>query len=138
MIFIDTGAFLGRYLSHDQYHGLATERWETLTNNSPRCFTSNFVLDELFTLLGRRADYHFAAERARAIYASSALTILRPDQADELAALSYFKKFADQRISYTDCISFRLMSRFHINEAFSFDHHFQYAGYRLWPQKQAH
>jgi predicted nucleic acid-binding protein len=134
MIFIDTGAFLGRYLSQDQSHALATTGWRTLAAEGRRCFTSNFVLDELFTLLGRQADYRFAAERARAVYASKALTILRPDQSDELAALAYFEKFADQGVSFTDCVSFRLMARVGLQEAFSFDRHFQYAGYTLWPR----
>ena len=46
MIFIDTGAFLARYLSHDQYHYLAKVTWEKLTSRRESCFTSNFVLDE--------------------------------------------------------------------------------------------
>jgi hypothetical protein len=32
---------------------------------------SNFVLDEVFNLIGRRAGYSFAAERARNIKSSS-------------------------------------------------------------------
>ena len=133
MIFIDTGAFLGRYLSQDQFHARATAGWRELAAQGQHCFTSNFVLDELFTLLGRRADYRFAAARARSIYASDALTILRPDLSDELVALDHFEKFADQRVSYTDCVSFRLMARAGLQQAFSFNRHFQYAGYSLWP-----
>jgi predicted nucleic acid-binding protein len=52
-----------------------------------RCYTSNFVLDETFTLLARRASYAFAAQRARNILTSTTLTILRPDPVDELDAL---------------------------------------------------
>ena len=57
MTFIDTGAFLARYLQRDQFHDRALEAWQELENAvSEDCFTSNFVLDETFTLLGRHAD----------------------------------------------------------------------------------
>jgi len=134
LIFIDTGAFLARYLERDQYHQVATEGWRELRSSLHRCATSNFVLDETFTLLARRASYPFAAERARQLLASDVLEILRPDAEDELEALRRFEKFADQGISYTDCISFTLMHRHRLELAFTFDRHFTYAGFIHWPE----
>jgi predicted nucleic acid-binding protein len=95
MIFIDTGAFIARYLSNDQYHQQSVEFWTKINKRKETCFTSNFVLNETFTLLGRRAGYEFAVQRANNIYASKALTILRPDRTDELKALNFFSKYAD-------------------------------------------
>ena len=46
MIFIDTGAFLARYLPNDQHHRSAVSVWEKLGSNRENCVTSNFVLDE--------------------------------------------------------------------------------------------
>jgi len=133
VIFIDTGAFLARFLSHDQYHPNAVAVWEQLRSNRESCLTSNFVLDETFTLLGRRAGYGFAVQRAKNIYASQALTIFRPDREDEINALQFFSKYADQHLSFTDCISFVLMKREKINRVFSFDRHFELAGFHLIP-----
>ncbi|MFH0844617.1 MAG: PIN domain-containing protein [Pseudomonadota bacterium] len=133
MIFIDTGAFLARYLIHDQYHRRAAAFWKKLGLDKESCFTSNFVLDELYTLLGRRAGSDFAVQRARNIYASRALVILRPDQNDELKALNYFRKYADQNVSFTDCVSFVLMKREEIHRVFSFDKHFELTGFKLHP-----
>lgn len=133
MIYIDTGAFLARYLSHDQYHERATAFWDQAYKDRESCVTSNFVLDETFTLLGRRAGYAFAAQRARNIYASKLLTILRPMLEDEVKAIEFFEKFADHRVSFTDCISFVLMQREKIKRAFSFDSHFERAGFKLCP-----
>ena len=96
------------------------------------CVTSNFVLDEAFTLLARRASYAFAAGKARLIYASSTLDILRPDSEAEIAALDLFEKFADQKVSFTDCISFVLMREVGITQAFTFDSHFERAGFKKW------
>ncbi len=133
MIFIDTGAFVARYIERDQYHDAAIEQWRTLRNDRRRCFTSNFVLDETITLLARRSTYQFAAERARNLFHSAALSILRPDENDEFAAVELLQKYADQGVSFTDCVSFVLMTREHIKCAFSFDRHFRIAGFEVEP-----
>lgn len=130
MIFIDTGAFLARYIERDQYHDAAANHWRTLQIDRRRCFTSNFVLDETVTLLARRTTCEFAAERARNFFESTALSILRPDENDELTAMELFRKYADQSVSYTDCISFALMEKHKIKCAFSFDRHFHNCGFR--------
>ena len=96
MIFIDTGVFLARYLRRDQYHKQSLLIWEKLASSKQQTFTSNFVLDELFTLLGRKADYAFAAKQATIILSSTNLNILRPDVFIEKTAVGYFKKYADQ------------------------------------------
>ena len=87
MIFIDTGAFLARYVARDQYHKRAVTMWRRIEKRRDRCFTSNFVLDETFTLLARRTSYAFAAERARGLLSSRALVVLRPTREDEISAL---------------------------------------------------
>ena len=60
MISIDTGAFLVRHIRRDQYHRRARAAWKALSRLPWRCYTSNFVLDETFTLLARRASYPFS------------------------------------------------------------------------------
>lgn len=133
MIFIDTGAFLGRYLAQDQHHDEAVRGWSARAQSREPLVTSNFVLDEFFTLLARRAGYAFAAERARRVYASTTLTLLRPTEPDELSALDSFEKYADQGVSFTDCVSFALMTRLGIDRVFTFDRHFRWAGFTVVP-----
>ena len=134
MIYIDTGAFIARHLKRDQYYDKAIRYWKNLQTHNERCFTSNFVLDETFTMLGRRAGYKFAAQRARNILLSDTITILRPVQEDELKAIDLFEKYSNHEVSYTDCISFVLMSKNRIKRVFSFDKHFELAGFKIIPQ----
>ena len=134
MIYIDTGAFLARHLAKDQYHRQANTFWDSIQKNSEICVTSNFVLDETFTLLGRRAGYSFAAQRARNIYTSESLDILRPSREDELKAIGFFEKYSDQHLSFTDCVSFVLIKIKKIKRVFTFDHHFQLAGFQIYPK----
>ena len=42
-------------------------------------------------------------------------------------------KYEDQDFSYTDAVSFSVMAQLDMQEAFSFDHHFITAGYKLTP-----
>ena len=133
MIFIDTGAFLARSVARDQYHGPATAYWRKLESQRTPCWTSNFVLDETITLLGRTCGNPFAHDRAQAIYASHVLTVLRPDAGVEREALAWFQKYADQDVSYTDCISFELMRRHGLKRVFTFDEHFRLAGFTVVP-----
>lgn len=129
MIFIDSGPWIARYYQLDASHRASVLTWKTIENRA--LFTSNQVIDETLTLLGRRAGHTFAAERAETIYLSKALTILRSSEAEELEAIRLFRKFADQRVSFTDCLSFALMRRHRIKIAFSFDEHFRVAGFDL-------
>jgi uncharacterized protein len=134
VIFVDTGAFVARYVRQDTHHRAARRTWAEIEKTRSRCFTSNFVLDETFTLLGRRASCAFAADRARALLGSAALTILRPEAHDEEAAVELFAKFADQQVSFTDCVSFVLMRRNRLERAFSFDRRFRNAGFEITPR----
>jgi uncharacterized protein len=134
LIFVDTGAFYARHARHDQHHAAALEAWEELERRSERCVTSNFVVAETLTLLARRTSYSFAAERGGSLYASGQIRMLRPDREDEVAALETFAKLADQRVSFTDCVSFALMRRNRVRRAFTFDRHFMAAGFQVWPR----
>lgn len=136
MIYIDTGAFIARYLKRDQYNDTAITCWKNLQTQQERYFTSNFVLDETFTLLGRRAGYKFSSQRARNIFLSDTIIILRPNREDELKAIDLFEKYSNLEVSYTDCISFVLMSRNRIERVFTFDKHFELAGFTIFPQIQ--
>ena len=130
---MDTGAFLGRYLDNDQHHLQAESIWRRIEHEKEGFCTSNFVIDELVTLLGRRSSHEFAARKVRAIYKSELIDILRPDEAEEHDALVFFEKYHDQDVSFTDCVSFAIMKRRHIDRAFSFDRHFDLPGFTRIP-----
>lgn len=137
MIFVDTGAFLARHLPRDQHHELAREAWQRLEDLREGLVTSNLVVNELVTLLTRWSSAQDATARARTLYASRALTIWRPDEDVEMTALGIVDKFGDQRVSFTDAVSFALMRRRGVRRAFTFDHHFRLAGFEVWPETSA-
>lgn len=133
MIFVDTGAFLARYLERDQHHSQAIAVWKRIEDDKEWFCTSNFIIDELATLLARRSNYWFAVQKIRGIYDSDLINILRPDEAEERIAVTFFAKYSDQEVSFTDCISFAIMKTRGIKSAFSFDRHFDLPGFTRFP-----
>jgi predicted nucleic acid-binding protein len=133
LIFVDTGAFLAKYLRSDQHHAESLAVWERIERNKERVSTSNMVISELATLMARRSTYSFAAETIRNLYDSDIFDILRPDREDERLALRFFEKYADQEVSFTDCLSFALMRAHSIRQAFAFDRHFDLPGFTRIP-----
>jgi uncharacterized protein len=128
LIFVDTGAFLALYLKRDQYHRQASKIFPSL----PRPFsTSNHIVDELATLLGRIAGYRYAADRISDVYASESIEVLSSTREDEVEAIRWMRKYADKEISFTDCISFAMMGRLGIRAVFTFDRHFRDAGFQI-------
>ena len=135
MIFIDTGAFIARCVAADQHHKDALPLWKHIEQARPVCVTSNLVLNETLTYLGRHVDYAWAVQKGKVLYASHWLGILRPTEEDERLALRHFEKYADQEVSFTDCVSFALMQHRKIRQVFSFDRHFTLAGFEFYRQQ---
>ena len=127
---MDTGAFLAKELANDQHHKMASEAWRGLLEGRVALFSSEHVFDETVTLLARRTTYAWAADWGRDALASG-ISWLRADQSEWGEALRLMQKFADQSVSFTDCLSFLLMRREGLREAFGFDGHFAAAGFRL-------
>ncbi len=130
--FIDTGAYIAAFHRRDQHHSKALKIWKNMEECHVKLITSNHILDEVATLLGRRTSYQFAALKLKSIYADPTIHIERSNHTDELRALNFFEKYADQKISFTDCISFSIMERLYIKQVFGFDRHFQYLGFELF------
>jgi uncharacterized protein len=135
LTFIDTGAFLALYIERDQYHREASKVFPSLPRPFP---TSNHVVDELATLLGRIAGYRYAADRVDNLYASESIDVLPSTREDEIEAIRWMRKYADKEISFTDCISFAMMRRLGIRRVFTFDRHFHDAGFEIIGTPQPH
>lgn len=132
-IFIDTGAYLALFHKQDRHHQECCKFWEKIDNSNCIPITTNHVIDELATLLARRTDYNFAYRKLHEIYASEYPIIYRPDRDDELKALESFGKYADQKVSFTDCLSFAVINKLKIEQIFSFDKHFSIGSFQVFP-----
>lgn len=133
-LFVDTGAFLAKEIAADQHHSRAVDFWRSLQKRTPHLCSSQHVLDEAATLLARRTSYAWAAEWGRDVM-DAGIRWLAADENDVQAAFAQMRKFADQAVSFTDCLSFVLMRKERIRDVFGFDSHFMAAGFRVWPER---
>jgi len=128
-LYVDTGAFLAKEIAADQHHGQAVELWSIAKDGI--LFSSEHILDECATLLARRTNYAYAAGWGKDALASG-IEWLQTHPADWDTAFDSMRKYADQAVSFTDCLSFALMKRTGLRNVFGFDQHFEAAGFRLW------
>ena len=128
---IDTGAFLAQRSPRDQYHARAVKGFNALASSPIELYSTEHVLNEVMTLLAQRESYAYAAEAGEELIGSQVLQWLDATNADWRAALKMMRKYADQRVSFTDCISFALMRRQGIKHVFGFDRHFSAAGFKV-------
>jgi predicted nucleic acid-binding protein len=129
-VFVDTSGWVALKHKGDTFWQAATTLHRTLLTTGARYITSNFVLDEAYTLLRHRAGHHIAVELGEEIRASRLVTVVRitPDWEEE--AWQMFKRYTDKAFSFTDCTSFVVMRHHGMSEAFTNDHNFEQVGYQ--------
>ncbi len=121
MIFVDTSAFLAIENRRDAYHTHAVEIRDASLTRHETLITSDYVLDESYTIIRLRAGHSVAVAFGEAIRRSAVLRIelVTPELLEQ--AWRIFKRFADHEFSFTDCTSFALMEHLHLSAAFTFD-----------------
>lgn len=128
MIFVDTAAFLAIENRRDSHHPKALSFQDSCLETGEILVTTDYVLDESYTIIRLRAGHAIAVQFGEAIRTSRLLRLeyVTPEIIE--AAWRLFKEFSDHDFSFTDCTSFVLMERFEISTAFTFDAHFREYG----------
>ncbi len=102
-----------------------------------RLVVTNYVLDELYTLLLMNIGYQRVVTFKRQLDALTQEGVLKVVWVSEEIAAEAWKVFerfdVDKEWSFTDCVSYTVMKRLGINEAFAFDHHFAQMGFACRP-----
>ena len=129
---VDTSALVALSRVRDQYHARAVAIAERHLGSGGRFLGTTMILGELHS--------HLLYLRG-ALEARAALTHLLDDPAHEWievaddlvrgAVAGWLARFADQRFSLVDAVSFEVMWRERVTQAFAFDRHFEVAGFDL-------
>lgn len=128
MIFIDTAAFLAIENLRDAHHERALAFRHASLGEGQTFVTTDYILDESYTLIRLRAGHSVAVQFGEDIRASRVLRVEHVTPEIVEAAWRIFKAFADKEFSFTDCTSFALMERLRISTVFTFDEHFRQYG----------
>lgn len=129
-VFVDTCAFQAIWDAQDQFHAQAVDIWQRLLSSKLELITNSYILDETFTLMRSRQGI-IAVDIFRKMLENPAsrITIKRVTIEDEQDAWQWFMRDFN-RLSFTDAVSFAMMFRLGITEVFTFDHHFEQAGFQ--------
>jgi predicted nucleic acid-binding protein len=136
-VFVDSGGWLATLIAADQHHAIAAPYFQALLDAEARIVTSDYVLDETVTRLRYDVGHARAVEflaLIRAAVSAGALRVHRITADVWNAAEAIFLKYADARLSFTDCTSFALLRHEPAEEVFGFDHHFEMMGQVLQPK----
>ena len=128
-LFIDTSGFFSILVNTDSKHHAATKIIAELAQHRRKALTSNFVIDETFTLLKARNEFTKVQILLDIMEKSNALVVKSIDENLFSNSISYFLQHADKQYSFTDCTSFLLMKEYKIRLALSTDKHFFQAGF---------
>lgn len=128
MIFVDTAAFLAIENRRDTHHTEALKFRDDCLKTAQRLVTSDYILDESYTIIRLRAGHHVAVQFGEDLRTSQLVHIehITPEIIE--GAWRIFKTFGDHDFSFTDCTSFALMERLHVSKVFTFDADFQEYG----------
>lgn len=127
---MDTSAYYAFLDRTDASNAAAQAIFPRWFADGSNLITTNVVLAETYALLLARISRP-AAIRFLDTFVQSSMTLIRVTEADETMARDILHQSTDKDYSYTDAISFAVMNRLHIKEAFTFDHHFAQQGYQI-------
>lgn len=127
-IFIDTLFVIALINPRDQYHAKATEL-AALYENHP-FLVSDAVLLEIGNGLARNHKEE-AIEVIEEIFDSEEVEIVRLTPELFERAFEMYKKYKDKDWGLIDCISFVVMKDAGVNQALTFDQHFEQAGFEV-------
>jgi predicted nucleic acid-binding protein len=126
MIFVDTGIWYAANVPEDADHQAARD---LLLSAASDLVTTDYVIDELLTLLVVRGHRAIAKRIGDQFWTLQACDLVWTQQTDVADAWNVFVTFNDKTWSFTDCVSYAVMKRLGIVEAFALDDDFKQFGF---------
>ena len=135
-LFADSSAWIALYDERDKYHTTAQSAFRQLGRQPAVFIMTDYVMAETITMILYRAGHARAVQFGEWAQHSVNVRQVRVDIALWNEAWRLFKMYDDKKFSFVDCVSFAVMRLEHMADAFTFDHHFEQMGFRLWPGLQ--
>ncbi len=132
-MFVDTSALVALANRTDRNHKHAANYLDRIHRTPGGMITTDYVLDETYTLLRMRIGLRNTVTFGEALMRSDLFTIVQVDASVQRLAWEWFKQYQGETFSFTDCTSLTVMTSLSIREAFTFDKHFAQAGFIVKP-----
>ncbi|MFN8643610.1 MAG: PIN domain-containing protein [Candidatus Binatia bacterium] len=130
---VDSGVWIALASARDQHHRAADAAVRAAVAARTALLTTSLIVAEVHRFLLFHAGIAPAALMVDRIDASPSVTVVYPDADHHTAARRWLAKLNDRRITYTDAVSFAVMTTHRCAAALSFDRDFALAGFALRP-----
>ena len=131
--FVDTSAFYALLCRLDPNHEAARGVLEQLLSDGATPITSNYVVVESCALIQHRLGMEALRVFVEDLLGPVRVIWIGPDI--HSAAVSVLVIAGRRKLSLVDCVSFELMRRQRVVDAFCFDEDFASSGFRVRPER---
>lgn len=131
-VFVDSGAWIAYYSARDARHGEADASLRAAVMGRRVLVTTNLILAEVHRWFLFRAGIAPAGATLDRIDATPLVRIVYANREHHQAARAWLARLRDQRITYTDAVSFAVMKALRCPLVLTFDHDFLAAGFTPW------
>jgi predicted nucleic acid-binding protein len=130
-VFADTAGWASAFIRTELHHVKARDLLHAWRHRDVKVITTNYVIMELLSLLISPLRIHHSrrVQIIDAIRTSSWVEVVLIDRAIDEEAWWLLKQRPDKDWSLVDSVSFTVMKKRSIIEAFTSDHHFEQAGF---------
>ena len=129
--FVDTSAWYPLLVAKHPDHARLASALRALIRNRRRLVTTNMVVAETYALLLRRVGAPTALAFVRTVDEAPNVVVRSTRDLETEAERSWLVRYSDQDFSFTDAVSFAVMTNRRIRDALSLDRHFEVAGFQL-------
>jgi len=130
-IFLDTCFFIALSDEKDKNHKKAKTSFVEHLKKGARFVTGINILIEYLDGVTKRISKEKAIEELDNILNSKLLVVEPLKEEDWGKSVVYFRKYNDQQIDMTDCLSFAIMERLGLKDVLTFDNDFRIHGYEF-------
>ena len=125
-VFIDSNIFIAELNKDDSLHNRAKVILGNIEKQNLSAVTSNFIVNEVITVLSQRVSKTTAITFADFIYdGDTAIDIMTINRNIEIKAIEYLKNLKSKNISFCDCATLAVLDLFSIDNLATFDRDFK-------------
>lgn len=126
-VFLDTVGLIALLDTDDQWHAAANSAYQAIKAAGRDFVTTSFILLEAGNSASRTSFRQHVSAIRRELMERNQLVF--PMMSDWESAWSMYEQHAANRAGIVDCVSFAVMRRLDLTEAFTNDQHFAAAGF---------
>jgi predicted nucleic acid-binding protein len=132
-VLVDSGVWIALASARDQHHAAADAAIRVALTARTPLLTTSLIVAEVQRFVLFRAGIQPAALIVDRIDASPSVTMIFPGADHHAVARQWLDRLSDQRLTYTDAVSFAVMQSHRCAAALTFDRDFALAGFAVRP-----